>query len=819
MMRVSDFYSRISCDKAAELRAARYCATGETRATLVSQTIYEMCQNLMSGMTIGLVMEKVRESLVYNSDWFDLPWQAAEAEAEDAASFERFLRWNEERGAKVLESNVITSDHGFTTMVNLICSVRAKDGGIAYEAMHIRLNPKRAGEMFSFGGRSLKTKLSARLEFLIPKMDLDERYPNIRVSFVVLRPSKEVGEFVVSRNSSTNYYWCDFEEYMTTEGLFAPEKAVDVIEKVASLEGEHDCRNCHEATLCKMRPMREQVLPKKVVSKELPSFTDEQLEAVNHREGPLLIIAGPGNGKTGVITGRAKALTASGVRAEDIVILTFTQKAAAVLAYRLGEGYRVSTYHAYARMICTSRVAKPYLKVGKAKALTATALRSIIASVLSGCPKIPALKASFLWGDYGQVRAFETLFEELSSVGREKFEKEHSDMGMAFYMACDTVRNILSSEGYLSFDEQISMATRLMEKPEIKAVFSPLYLMVDEYQDVSPEEDAFIDALVNNDRNIAVVGDDDQSIYGYKGGSSAGMLTFNLRYPGAKVVRLQKNFRSTEAIVRLTKKFVRRNRNRFDKNYVSGRAKVGPKGLIAKKDRSVSLDAVIADLLERGYEYGDIAILCRYNKVAAKIAGSVTFPTRIEKYRLIQSPLFLITLLAVENAATGKCSADAETIFAKVFPGVEEARESILSSWRADSPLSDCFANLVSTVKRLAELPDDAVIIGEEEMTAHIGEEESAYGLFRKLLSMKLAGDEELVEPIPGNRVSLLTAHESKGKEFPAVIIYGLSDFDPRDGMAADDVEECRRLLYVSMTRAESSLILMDNGMRDSILA
>ncbi len=355
-------------------------------------------------------------------------------------------------------------------------------------------------------------------------------------------------------------------------------------------------------------------------NKFLRGLNPNQRQAVQHTEGPLLVLAGAGTGKTRVVTVRIAHLVANDVSPENILAVTFTNKAAREMRERAGKlvgskaakELTVTTFHSFAiRLLRRYGDKLGYRKnFGIAteedrKTLLRTILRENGVSNKLVAPK---------WGVY-QISAW---------------KNDGLDADASMEAACDDAEihlahayQILSKEmkrrQVMDFDDMILLSRGLLrDHPDVVDACRDRfrYMMVDEYQDTNSVQYDLIRSLAGGRRNLAVVGDDDQSIYGWRGAQAGNILDFAKHYPGAKVVTLDQNYRSTNVILRAANRVISNNQGRMEKNLWSA---LGEGSLIQlfrgedERDELMHLIARIRGLTHRQVPYSKIAILFRAN--------------------------------------------------------------------------------------------------------------------------------------------------------------------------------------------------------------
>jgi superfamily I DNA/RNA helicase len=372
----------------------------------------------------------------------------------------------------------------------------------------------------------------------------------------------------------------------------------------------------------------------------LDQLNPAQREAATTINGPLLVLAGAGTGKTRVVTFRIVHMIDEGVPPEDIVAVTFTNKAAREMKDRVGamlggkpEGIILSTFHSLGMRILRSQAAK----IGYKSNFTiydssdqVSLVRSII-SEYRGATKPSAAGA---------------ILQEISRAKSqlllpEPYLEQASDASEAFAARIySRYQERLQTLNCVDFDDLILLPVRLLsENEDVRTRYreSWRYLLVDEYQDTNAAQYGFLQQLIGPEKNVCVVGDDDQSIYAFRGAESKRILGFEKDFPGAKVVTLEENYRSTPEILRLANTVIANNSERHPKALRSTLAGGTPVRLVASPDETAEVNFVAGQVRslvqEQGVPAHEIAILLRSAQQARPFE---------EKLRLWQIPYHLV---------------------------------------------------------------------------------------------------------------------------------------------------------------------------------
>lgn len=605
----------------------------------------------------------------------------------------------------------------------------------------------------------------------------------------------------------------------------------------------------------------------------LEGLNPEQIEAVLHAKGPLLVLAGAGSGKTRVITHRLARLVESGVDPRTILAVTFTNKAAEEMRERvrhlLGGAALpcfVGTFHAW-----TLRLLRRYAAAAKLPP------RFSIADAADQLALVKEAMAELQLSDQvlpaGAVRA-RISHAKNALVTAERFEEIHTDFaGERIAKVYLLYEKKLAAAGSLDFDDLIARSVRLLsECPDILAAERRRirHLLIDEYQDTNAAQDALIKLLGEGADSLCAVGDEDQAIYRWRGAEVEHILRFDQDFPGARIVALETNYRSTEGILRAASGVVANNRRRREKRL---RADRGAGALVRlaqfEEDRQES-EAVARAIAEGGRRHGDAAILYRTNaqsrpfeeelvrrRIPYVVVGGMKFYERAEVKDVI-AYLRLAVRPEDDLAFRRVVNVPARGIGAATLDRLRDtARESGRSWWEvSEQPppgLSDRarvslvrFRQLVedlrvkaqtyspsALIERLFEATGYAALFEGSEDREDVARRENLQELVSSareferrnaegatvaeyLDTVSLATDTDVLGS-RGGAVTLSTLHAAKGLEFPAVFIVGLEEGYLPHGESLEDAEELeeeRRLLYVGMTRARDELTLTLAGRR-----
>src|SRR6478609_91459 len=609
----------------------------------------------------------------------------------------------------------------------------------------------------------------------------------------------------------------------------------------------------------------------------LESLTEPQRQAVTHRDGPLLVLAGPGSGKTRVITHRIACLIESGIPASQILALTFTNKAADEMRRRVAElvpGARVwlSTFHRFGAKLLRQYASYVGLQPDFTIYDTSDS-RQTIKRV------IEAREINTL--NYSPDRIGEAISAAKNKlITADKYEPRASSMlGRVVAEVYPAYQERLLASSAVDFDDLLlHVAQLLYEHSEIRAELDERfrYVLVDEYQDTNRAQYVILRALSTDHPNLAVTGDPDQSIYGWRGADLNNILEFERDYPSVKIVRLERNYRSTQRILRVADELIGHNIKRKKKDLWTENEEGEPVRLVAYADQDREA-AGIAEQIHEAVDCGrrkpsDFAIFYRVNALsralekALRTAGVPYQMVRGQEFyarREIKDVLAYCQLvnnprddMAFERTINtpprgiGRKTVERITEHAYRYgtPLLEAARRAFEIEGLSKATYGKV-AGYVEIIDRIA-----ATVHGDVEEVVGTVLEASKY---RASLvdsddeqdQSRLANIEELLtdarqfdEQNPGGgkleeylerswlvnetdnwdtnteKVTLMTLHAAKGLEFPVVFIVAVEDGvlpHERVGQHPDELEEERRLVFVGVTRAMEELQLSYAVTRD----
>lgn len=605
----------------------------------------------------------------------------------------------------------------------------------------------------------------------------------------------------------------------------------------------------------------------------------QQAEAVINTEGPMLIMAGAGSGKTKVLTCRVANLLQKGVRPYRILAITFTNKAAAEMRERVNnmsgpaaKDVWLFTFHAFCARFLRMEIDKLPGYGGNFAIYDTADSQNLIKQILKEMNLDD--KRFQPSGILSRISNAKNALQDAAAFARQAgdfYEQKVADIYSRYEQK-------LQLNNALDFDDLLMLSIKLLqENKEVREKYQDRfdYLLVDEYQDTNHAQYLLTKFLAAKHRNICVVGDADQSIYGWRGADIQNILDFEKDYPDAKVIKLEQNYRSTQIILDAANAVIENNTGRKPKNLWTENKSGADIIYFQAVDERDEARFVIEQLqnLQRteNKKLGDMAILYRTNTqsrifeemliksgISYNMVGGLKFYERkeikdiIAYLRVIFNPADSLSLLRIINvpkrgigdASLAKVQAYAAANNVSLFEAVSNAAAIDGLSSRFVSKLDD-LAGIIFELMNLAnEAPVEDLIDRVLRDTGYLEELEnertpqaqSRIDNLHELISVaqEFAASEEennlenflahvaLVSDIDDTElgedaITLMTLHSSKGLEFPVVFLVGMEEGlfpHARTLMDETEIEEERRLCYVGITRAKEKLFLSSTKMR-----
>lgn len=594
----------------------------------------------------------------------------------------------------------------------------------------------------------------------------------------------------------------------------------------------------------------------------LEELNERQREAVLYNDGPLLIIAGAGAGKTKTLTTKiAYLIENKNVAPENILAITFTNKAAKEMKDRLfktigqtAKYLQVSTFHSFGLKLLREN----YDALGYDKNFvimdsddSLTVVKKIIKDI-GYDPKIYNPRA--IRNKISSCKNEMTSPEAYEKYAASDFEKVVQEVYAKY-------EKKLQRNNSVDFDDLLLLPIELFKKnPDILNKYQDLYqyILIDEYQDTNEAQYILTKMLSAKNRKITCVGDDSQSIYSFRGANYKNILNFEKDYKDAKTILLEQNYRSTSNILDAANQVIKNNKMRKDKNLWTSRG-IGEKikyyRAYNERDEAQYVIRKIKELTNRNVEYKDIAVLYRTNaqsrvleeemlkeNLPYRVIGSFYFYSRkeikdliaylrlihnskdnVSLLRVINTPKRGIGLKTIENL-TIQADAMGVSIYEAISSGKELEFKNIIEKLKEmskDLTLTELIDKVLEASGMKKELEDEKTLEAEvrlenleefKSITKTFEEREGLISLEDFLLEISLISDVEEYKDDP-NRISLMTVHSVKGLEFDHVFVVGMEEgIFPHINSLMDnsELEEERRLCYVAITRAKDDLHLVN---------
>lgn len=608
-------------------------------------------------------------------------------------------------------------------------------------------------------------------------------------------------------------------------------------------------------------------------------LNSQQAEAVINTEGPMLIMAGAGSGKTKVLTCRVANLLQKGVRPYRILAITFTNKAAAEMRERVNnmsgpaaKDVWLFTFHAFCARFLRMEIDKLPGYGGNFAIYDTADSQNLIKQILKEMNLDD--KRFQPSGILSRISNAKNALQDAAAFARQAgdfYEQKVADIYSRYEQK-------LQLNNALDFDDLLMLSIKLLqENKEVREKYQDRfdYLLVDEYQDTNHAQYLLTKFLAAKHRNICVVGDADQSIYGWRGADIQNILDFEKDYPDAKVIKLEQNYRSTQIILDAANAVIENNTGRKPKNLWTENKSGADIIYFQAVDERDEARFVIEQLqnLQRteNKKLGDMAILYRTNTqsrifeemliksgISYNMVGGLKFYERkeikdiIAYLRVIFNPADSLSLLRIINvpkrgigdASLAKIQAYAAANNVSLFEAVSNAAAIDGLSSRFISKLDDLAGIIFELMNLASEAPVEDLIDRVLRDTGYLEELEnertpqaqSRIDNLHELISVaqEFAASEEennlenflahvaLVSDIDDTElgedaITLMTLHSSKGLEFPVVFLVGMEEGlfpHARTLMDETEIEEERRLCYVGITRAKEKLFLSSTKMR-----
>jgi len=594
------------------------------------------------------------------------------------------------------------------------------------------------------------------------------------------------------------------------------------------------------------------------MDKILGELNENQKEAAKHIDGPLLILAGAGSGKTKTITTRVAYLISLGIDPSSILTLTFTNKAASEMrdrALSLIDEVRypplLCTFHKFGLLFLKFNINK--LDRSNGFVVIDTDDKKRIIKSFGGDMPI-SLVAS-------EISRYKNSLISPEEVFKKAEKKEYKHIAKLY----EQYQNYIASNNLVDFDDLLVLTYRILELDDAlcaKTSERYRYIMVDEYQDTNELQSRLLRKLCTTHENLCVVGDDDQSIYGWRGANIKNILEFHNSFDNVKVVKLEKNYRSTNQILKAANNLIDHNRERIGKKLVSvfgDGEKIEFLEFHDENYESQSIARKIKKLIESGVDSKNIAVLYRINAlsrsleeglnkegIAYNMVGGVKFYERAEikdlisYLRIIANPHDDFSMKRIINKPKrGLGNITVNKILKAAYQNKVSMYEYITTNIDEVQNITSkkgflALEEFVSNIQKLKELNlnnaydfifelEDSFKIREHydmhpDALERVSNIDEFYGLYRDFIKQHdESGVEDFLndlalqsdqDQIDNENISIMSVHASKGLEFEHLFVIGLEEgFFPLIGDGSD-IEEERRLGYVAITRAKRKLTM-----------
>lgn len=594
------------------------------------------------------------------------------------------------------------------------------------------------------------------------------------------------------------------------------------------------------------------------------TLNDKQLEAVEHKDGPCLVLAGAGSGKTKVLTQRIINLIDSGVSPYNILAITFTNKAAKEMRNRvenelgsITDSIFIGTFHSFGLRILREN----YIDIGYTSNIT----------ILDTDDAKAIVKRILKENGYDQAKyEIRTIINKISSAKNDGISPDEytklflNDLDIVIGLVYKEYTKLLKDNNSVDFDDLLLKPVELLKKNKIileKYQERFKYILVDEYQDTNSIQYELCKLLASKYKNIFVVGDANQSIYSFRNADYRNILNFEKDYKNTKVILLEENYRSTNNILKAANSVIKNNSEGKKLNLWSSKRDGELIDYIRCEDEIKEANFVInkiKDLVSNGYKYSDMAVLYRTNaqsrvvedafvrnNIPHNIIGSYYFYNRkeikdlIAYLKLIYNPCDSVSLERIINVPKRgigaksienlrkKATENNISMFDAIDSGKElEFKKMILKlqEFSLNGNLSDLIEEILSTTGLRMEyeinksLENEAKVenLNEFKTVALMFEESGIYDLQTFLENIALVSDRGQYSN-DGDEVSIMTLHSAKGLEFNVVFLLGMEEGlfpHNRSFNSLSDLEEERRLCYVGITRAKEKLYLLSARQR-----
>ncbi len=813
-MKIKAYLSQLNCDRQALIEA--FAKKTNEHYLCLSEVVAVLCEHFHTenGMkTVAAACEKV-----FERRYASLSKEEREERVRlDKALLNRLAGWLD---ARFGDMAVISRNERFThtfedQTLEFSTSLILTDG----ENYYALLPFMGSNGKVSLKGRSIRSRIDAKPECVIAKARLETAYPGITVVPFFVSEGEKKGAIEPWNSSGTqkanafelDYADCYEKGTLDTEVLLS--RFYEYIGDIKGTPKKKRCEKCPHKNICdlqtvsKKRPADEDVRG----AFHLPEFDEHQQKLVNFGHGRAVFHAPAGSGKTAALCGRILQFGKK-VPTEQMVVVTFTEKAAGEVRDRLSALMDeadlpfIGTVHSLAmRIVRTAErihEEKNPVKIlgdGEKYSISAVQLRIIenAVNVLFG-GVVTGVDMRIREGKYSASRRIASdlisyLYDkdEVLSRNPEYVPEEWESLAKHY-------NQVVREGNYVTFEQLIVRAREILlndfqTNDYISRTYK--YIMVDEYQDIEESKERLI-ALLSQDGELVVIGDSSQNIFQFTGCYSTYMEEFCERYPDAERFSFEKNYRSTDALIKLSDAVVGRV-------HESVGALPGEIPVVYDGQSSEQIGNVLKEMLQV-YHPGDIAVIGRTWKSLESVAKDMTVPVEIARAKLTDDFLLRVIYHGL-NVALDNRSEDRfylGILFERgreYFETSEDEEIKELLSFITDNLDAEpkkftsriaCYLDLEDSVSEEAirNLIEVEGIANTDQLRSYLGD-------------MILYGDEKKIEYPIRDAVTFITAHSAKGKEWKCVLLLDADSFDT-------ETEEGRNLLYVSLSRARERLAI-----------
>lgn len=685
-------------------------------------------------------------------------------------------------------------------------------------------------------GRSEKTKLQYELNFAVMKEGLEEQYPGIILMPIYFGNGEEKGiirpwEVSPKGNASSNVF-------------FLSDSDMEIATSVLNATETGRCENCKARYACKTQKFSERKTEKSIDKKwQMPNFDSAQQAVIAHKEGKLLVCAGPGSGKTATVIGRVVELGKS-VPTEQMLCISYSEKAANELRERIAcyvdedEMPRVCTIHALGMEIIQA-----YDELHPEKhphiLMTASDKKNVIRKLLEEREKLltGVSYKNFMDGPYSTLQTVSNYIEKYKKdpvsfyEGRCPLVKDEWDAFMRSY------EEEIAGINYISYDEQLTLSTKYLKENAILRTYFSMkykYVIVDEYQDVNEKSEALIYEISALNGNLMCIGDSNQSIYAFNGSSSRYIDDFSKCNPDAVTYWMKGNYRSTKRIADVSNLALGGMEMPLEERaiaYTDGMIDGEP--VVEMTNELTHICAWIQSQLASGVALKDIAIIATRHKFLHYLHRELPFETVLVESYLIHDFMFGVIYQVLRILQDPK-DTDAYLFLALLMEKDMSYIQDLASLLECNLEVKD--ESLLSVLSFARDIQHETAehfiaqfcaymnmddTMSEETLLKLVKQShlQNTEELFQLMQNMVFYEDNTKIHYKPEDKITLITAHSSKGCEFHSVLVYDADSYV--DCFAEEDAGGSsydRKLLFVALSRAKRVLAVAKEPGTETIL-